>query len=65
MCQRIRCEQCHKPTYAGCGKHIEQVLRGVTEADRCHCQRGKVSHGPVAYHGVSVQTQSVAVHVSP
>jgi hypothetical protein len=39
MCRRIQCEQCHKPTFDGCGKHAEQVLRGVTEADRCQCKR--------------------------
>jgi len=23
----------------GCGKHVEQVLQGVPEKDRCHCPR--------------------------
>lgn len=35
MCRRITCETCEKPTYAGCGEHIEQVLGDVPEADRC------------------------------
>jgi hypothetical protein len=26
------------PTYAGCGKHIEQVLGSVPPAERCHCR---------------------------
>jgi hypothetical protein len=38
MCRRIECEQCQKPTYAGCGKHVEQVLRGVNSSDRCSCR---------------------------
>lgn len=38
MCQRVQCERCQKPTYAGCGKHIEQVLRSVPAADRCSCR---------------------------
>jgi len=38
MCRRILCEKCQKPSFAGCGKHIEQVLRGVPELERCHCQ---------------------------
>lgn len=38
MCRRIECEQCHKPSYAGCGKHVEQVLRGVKPTDRCMCR---------------------------
>jgi len=38
MCRRISCERCHKPSYAGCGAHIEQVLADVPEAQRCHCR---------------------------
>ncbi|KAJ1912291.1 hypothetical protein IWQ60_009729 [Tieghemiomyces parasiticus] len=39
MCMRVTCPVCQKPTYKGCGKHIEQVLGDVPEADRCHCSR--------------------------
>jgi hypothetical protein len=35
MCRRITCETCEKPTYAGCGEHIEEVLGDVPEAERC------------------------------
>ncbi|MEZ5183145.1 MAG: hypothetical protein R2702_14940 [Acidimicrobiales bacterium] len=35
MCQRVTCKTCGKPTYAGCGMHIEQVLGNVKPADRC------------------------------
>jgi hypothetical protein len=38
MCRRILCEKCQKPSFAGCGKHVEQVLRGVPELERCHCR---------------------------
>jgi len=48
MCQRIRCEQCHKPTFAGCGKHVEQVLRGIAEADRCSCKRSSAPNPQAA-----------------
>lgn len=37
MCQRILCELCQKPSYSGCGKHVEQVLRGVPLEGRCQC----------------------------
>jgi hypothetical protein len=37
MCRRIRCEQCQKPTFAGCGKHVEQVLKDVPAEARCAC----------------------------
>jgi hypothetical protein len=37
MCRRVTCEKCGKPTYAGCGAHVEQVLAGVPHEDRCRC----------------------------
>jgi hypothetical protein len=40
MCRRIQCETCHKPGYAGCGRHVEQVLGSVAEAERCQCHKG-------------------------
>lgn len=41
MCQRVRCQKCGKPTWVGCGQHIEQVLGDVPLAQRCHCPRPK------------------------
>ncbi|HMI89272.1 MAG TPA: hypothetical protein VK550_34580 [Polyangiaceae bacterium] len=41
MCRRVQCESCGKPTYAGCGMHIEQVLAGVPVEERCHCRDAK------------------------
>ena len=38
MCRRIECAKCKKPTYAGCGMHIEQVLGDVPREDRCTCR---------------------------
>lgn len=38
MCQRVTCSSCGKPTYAGCGRHIEAVLGDVPEAERCQCR---------------------------
>lgn len=35
MCTRVQCKQCDKPTYRGCGQHVDQVLRDVPKADRC------------------------------
>jgi hypothetical protein len=31
----MTCKTCGKPTWAGCGAHVEQVLAGVPERDRC------------------------------
>lgn len=41
MCQRVKCRQCGKPTYAGCGMHIEAVLHDVPPSDRCQCKKGE------------------------
>ncbi len=38
MCQRVTCRKCGKPTYAGCGQHVEQVLGNVPPAERCRCR---------------------------
>lgn len=35
MCYRRRCDICNKLTYGGCGKHVEQVLEGVPQQERC------------------------------
>jgi len=37
MCMRVKCSACGKPTFAGCGAHVEQVLAGVPKAERCRC----------------------------
>lgn len=43
MCQRVTCKSCGKPTYAGCGRHIEQVLGDVPVDKRCKCRESKSS----------------------
>ena len=50
MCRRVDCPRCGRPTFAGCGLHIEQVLGDVPPADRCpgheqEAQSSKVSDG--------------------
>lgn len=35
MCRAVRCATCGKTTWAGCGKHVDQVMGGVPAADRC------------------------------
>lgn len=43
MCQRVKCPKCGKPTWAGCGQHIEEALRGVPVDQRCTCTREEKS----------------------
>lgn len=42
MCQRVTCKTCGKPTFAGCGRHIEAVLGDVAPDDRCRCRENSV-----------------------
>ena len=35
MCRAVTCKKCGKTTWAGCGRHIDQVLARVPRADRC------------------------------
>ena len=37
MCRRVDCPKCGRPTFAGCGRHVEQVLGNVPPAERCRC----------------------------
>lgn len=41
MCVRVTCPMCKKPTYAGCGAHIEEVLGDVPKEKRCKCAKKK------------------------
>ena len=35
MCSRTTCRKCGKPTWSGCGQHVEIALKGVAKKDRC------------------------------
>lgn len=35
MCRAVKCRKCGKTTWAGCGMHVDQVMAGVPESDRC------------------------------
>lgn len=37
MCYRTTCYKCGKPTWTGCGMHIEAVLHGIPMSKRCNC----------------------------
>ncbi|KAL1408380.1 hypothetical protein Q8F55_005192 [Vanrija albida] len=46
MCRRVTCPNDSKPTWWGCGKHIDIALDGVPEADRCDCPHSPVESNP-------------------
>jgi len=33
----VMCNQCGKPSWAGCGAHVESVLGDVPKNERCRC----------------------------
>lgn len=35
MCRQIACRKCGKATWAGCGEHVDQVMRGIPDSQRC------------------------------
>jgi hypothetical protein len=35
MCRSVTCRMCGRTTWAGCGMHVDQVMRGVPAAQRC------------------------------
>lgn len=41
MCSRVTCPTCKKPTFAGCGAHVEMVLGDVPKEARCKCREAK------------------------
>lgn len=45
MCRRIQCTTCGKPSFAGCGAHIEQVLGDVPREQRCRCNESDSKGG--------------------
>jgi len=38
MCRRVTCKQCGKPSWSGCGAHVESVLSDVPRGERCRCR---------------------------
>lgn len=45
MCRLVQCKKCQKPSWAGCGAHVEQVLGHVPMADRCACRAAETKGG--------------------
>lgn len=35
MCRAAKCRKCGGVTWAGCGMHVDQVMRGVPKEARC------------------------------
>ncbi|MGO1228636.1 MAG: hypothetical protein ACTIMA_09465 [Brachybacterium tyrofermentans] len=35
MCRATTCRTCGKTTWAGCGQHVDQVMKDVPASNRC------------------------------
>ena len=35
MCRAVKCRTCGNVTWAGCGQHVDQVMAGVPDGQRC------------------------------
>lgn len=35
MCHAVKCNVCGKITWAGCGQHVDEVMRDVPAPQRC------------------------------
>ena len=46
MCRRANCSQCGRPTFLGCGAHVEQVLGDVPPEERCRCREKPLTRKP-------------------
>jgi hypothetical protein len=42
MCRRVTCNVCGRPSFAGCGRHVESVLKDVPLSERCRCRAAEV-----------------------
>lgn len=39
MCRATTCRSCGKTTWAGCGRHVDQVMAHVPRSKQCTCPR--------------------------
>lgn len=45
MCRAVECRACGRPTWQGCGAHVEQVLGHVPKDERCMCREAQQQGG--------------------
>lgn len=39
MCYPEKCPKCGKTGWAGCGRHVDEVMRSIPASQRCTCNR--------------------------
>ena len=48
MCRAVTCRTCGKTTWAGCGDHVDSVMRGVPSDERCQGHEDEAGSGFLA-----------------
>ena len=48
MCRAVTCRTCGKTTWAGCGQHVDDVMRRVPSDARCEGHEGEAGGGFLA-----------------
>ena len=43
MCHAVTCEKCGKTSWAGCGQHVDSVMRNVPRTQRCEGHQNEPS----------------------
>ncbi len=51
MCSPATCSTCGKASYRGCGNHVDQVLAGVPQSERCDCASTTAPQGAASGGG--------------
>jgi hypothetical protein len=59
MCRRVECRKCGRPTFAGCGMHVEQVLGNVPPEQRCRCREERAATSPPPGPGLRSRLRSL------
>lgn len=50
MCYADKCPRCGKTGWAGCGEHVDDVMRSVPPAQRCTCERDSARNTNTPFH---------------
>jgi len=48
MCYAEKCPKCGKTGWAGCGQHVDDVMRSVPASQRCTCEQNSAPQPRVA-----------------
>lgn len=54
MCRQVVCNICKKTTWAGCGQHVDAVVKNVPVENRCKCREAKTPNCTPGANGICV-----------